>query len=220
MSSLPRWHETIMYLLILFVDRISGIHSLKEQYVTLDDFSSRTRDNKRITVKSTLAYKIVDPYSASYAVANIHYTLQKTVLDLLARQFETRNHPKSRIVLSKSEYQRFDQQMESTDTLQDSAESASLSKIRSGMRSLLSLAYIFYEHVLSVNGGGGALTPGSESLQWNFVGHAPGSGTLSGTGGLGINGGGSGNGTLSVTSGNGALTPGSATLSGTGGLSL
>lgn len=70
--------------------------------------------------------------------------------------------------------------------MKDSAESASLSKIRSGMRSLVSLAYIFYEHVLSVNGGGGALTPGSE--------------TLSGTGGLSVNGGCSGNGTLSVTS--------------------
>ncbi|MDF1762908.1 MAG: paraslipin, partial [Oleibacter sp.] len=54
--------------IIPFIDRISGVRSLKEQAVDVPSQSTITRDNITLTVDGVLYFRVIDPYKATYGV--------------------------------------------------------------------------------------------------------------------------------------------------------
>jgi len=95
--------------LIPVIDNVAYVHSLKEDTIVLTRQHAITRDNVTIEIDGVLYVRIVDPYKASYGVADPLYAVtqlaQTTMRSELGKMtldktFEERENLNSSIVLS------------------------------------------------------------------------------------------------------------------------
>lgn len=73
---LGKYHGTLLagfHILIPFVDRISYIHTLKEQAIDVASQICITRDNISVEVDGILYLQLMDPQKASYGIDNYHF---------------------------------------------------------------------------------------------------------------------------------------------------
>jgi regulator of protease activity HflC (stomatin/prohibitin superfamily) len=64
-----------LHFLIPGIERVSYIHSLKEQTIPIAQQMAITMDNVYISIDGVLYLQIVDPIKASYGVTNIYYAM-------------------------------------------------------------------------------------------------------------------------------------------------
>lgn len=62
-----------------FTDKISYVHSLKEEPIEVHEQTAVTQDNVSVTLDGILYVKIFDPIAASYGVKNPYYALSQLV---------------------------------------------------------------------------------------------------------------------------------------------
>ncbi|XP_042410925.1 stomatin-like protein 2, mitochondrial [Zingiber officinale] len=75
---LGKYHRTLdsgIHFLIPFVDRIAGVHSLREMVIPISCPSAITRDYVSILLDGAVSVKIIDPILASYRMKNPINTL-------------------------------------------------------------------------------------------------------------------------------------------------
>lgn len=65
--------------IIPFIDKVSYIHSLKEEAIDVQKQTAITQDNVTVTLDGILYVKIIDPIAASYGVKNPHYAISQLV---------------------------------------------------------------------------------------------------------------------------------------------
>ena len=73
-EQLGRYARTLdagFHLLTPFLEMVRARHSLAEQALPLGTEPCRTRDDREVFVGGTLAYRVTDPESATYAVADL-----------------------------------------------------------------------------------------------------------------------------------------------------
>ncbi|XP_074284562.1 uncharacterized protein LOC141609398 [Silene latifolia] len=67
--------EAGLHVMVPFVDRISYIHSLKEQIIDIPEQPVVTTDNISIRVNGVLFVKVIDAEKASYSIDNVMYAV-------------------------------------------------------------------------------------------------------------------------------------------------
>ncbi|KAI7827703.1 hypothetical protein BX661DRAFT_193837 [Kickxella alabastrina] len=77
MGRFSRILEPGLAILIPFLDRISYTQSLKEVAVEIPTQSAITMDNVTLELDGVLYYRVVDPYKASYGVANAEFSVMQ-----------------------------------------------------------------------------------------------------------------------------------------------
>ncbi|KAJ1720014.1 Stomatin [Coemansia erecta] len=77
MGRFARILEPGLAILIPFLDRISYTQSLKEVAVEIPTQSAITMDNVTLELDGVLYYRVVDPYKASYGVANAEFSIMQ-----------------------------------------------------------------------------------------------------------------------------------------------
>lgn len=75
MGRFSRILEPGLAILVPFLDRIAYTQSLKEVAVEIPTQSAITQDNVTLELDGVLYYKVVDPYKASYGVANAEFSI-------------------------------------------------------------------------------------------------------------------------------------------------
>ncbi|KAJ2733008.1 Stomatin-like protein 2, mitochondrial [Coemansia sp. BCRC 34962] len=75
MGRFSRILEPGLAILVPILDRISYTQSLKEVAVEIPTQSAITQDNVTLELDGVLYYKVVDPYKASYGVANAEFSI-------------------------------------------------------------------------------------------------------------------------------------------------
>ena len=65
--------------IVPFIDRVSYIHSLKEEAIDVQKQMAITQDNVSVTLDGILYVRIIDPIAASYGVKNPHYAITQLV---------------------------------------------------------------------------------------------------------------------------------------------
>jgi len=71
MGRYARTLDAGFHLLTPFLETVRARHSLAEQALPLGAEPCRTRDDREVFVGGTLAYRVTDPESATYAVADL-----------------------------------------------------------------------------------------------------------------------------------------------------
>ncbi|KAJ2013938.1 Stomatin-like protein 2, mitochondrial, partial [Coemansia sp. S85] len=75
MGRFSRILEPGLAILVPVLDRISYTQSLKEVAVEIPTQSAITQDNVTLELDGVLYYKVIDPYKASYGVANAEFSV-------------------------------------------------------------------------------------------------------------------------------------------------
>ena len=75
MGRFSRILEPGLAILVPFLDRIKYVQSLKEVAVEIPTQSAITQDNVTLELDGVLYYKVLDPYKASYGVANAEFSI-------------------------------------------------------------------------------------------------------------------------------------------------
>ncbi|KAJ1963455.1 Stomatin [Dipsacomyces acuminosporus] len=75
MGKFSRILDPGLAVLVPFLDRIAYTQSLKEVAVEIPTQSAITQDNVTLELDGVLYYKVVDPYKASYGVANAEFSI-------------------------------------------------------------------------------------------------------------------------------------------------
>ncbi|KAG6491519.1 stomatin-like protein 2, mitochondrial isoform X1 [Zingiber officinale] len=100
---LGKYHRTLdsgIHFLIPFVDRIAGVHSLREMVIPISCQSAITRDYVSILLDGAVSVKIIDPILASYRIKNPINTLIRLAEEIMIselgkitfdKMFEERN---------------------------------------------------------------------------------------------------------------------------------
>jgi regulator of protease activity HflC (stomatin/prohibitin superfamily) len=97
--------EAGLHVLLPFIDRVSYVHTLKEQAVDVPPQSCITKDNIAVEVDGILYMQVVDPKNASYGIRNYAYAsiqLAQTTMRSVMGKLELDKTFEERDVINKS----------------------------------------------------------------------------------------------------------------------